>query len=229
MSEQPDVEQTTLVSAEQQTIPAEPSEAPPDSPKLNPSDIEADSDLSRPARAAQFRVQRRTQISTAIPALLLIALGIVYLIDLLSPEALALTRPLAVGIGVTALGGSLVLRFLLNGRRERGLFFIGAVILLWIGLGAASLSGDLAIEQAWPLAISAIGVGMIITYLFERSHDRGLLMPALIVILFGALILPFTLGMLPPDIMSLVALYWPVVLIILAMALLPRAIRDRTQ
>ncbi len=89
-------------------------ELPPENP--NPDDADADADLSRPARATQFRQQRRSQVSTAFPALLLIALGLLYLLN-----PVELTRPLAIGVAVLALGASLVMRFLLNGRRERGL------------------------------------------------------------------------------------------------------------
>src|SRR5260221_10762471 len=116
MSDQPDTEQPIIPPGIEESAQIESPEAPSaDGPKLNPADAEADSDLSRPARAAQFRVERRSQISTAIPALLLIALGVAYLIDLLEPDVLGLTRLIAVGAGATALGVSLVLRFLLNG------------------------------------------------------------------------------------------------------------------
>ncbi|MCC7450324.1 MAG: hypothetical protein IT324_23095 [Anaerolineae bacterium] len=208
--------------AEQPELTDTVAEAPSEVPNLNIADADADADLSRPARAAQFRTQRRSQISTAVPALLLIALGVLYL---LKPVELTYTLSLGIGIGVLAL--SLVMRFLLNARRERGLFFIGVIALLWIGLIIVVIYGGFDIGQVWPLAVSAIGLAMIVTFVFERSHDRGLLLPGLILILAGGVMLPFTFGMLSNSLLSSVALYWPALLLLAVLALLPRVIRSR--
>jgi len=208
--------------AEQPELTDTVAEAPSEVPNLNIADADADADLSRPARAAQFRTQRRSQISTAVPALLLIALGVLYL---LKPVELTYTLSLGIGIGVLAL--SLVMRFLLNARRERGLFFIGVILLFWIGLVISAIYGGFDIGQVWPLAVSAIGLAMIVTFVFERSHDRGLLLPGLILILAGGVMLPFTFGMLSNSLLSSVALYWPALLLLAVLALLPRVIRSR--
>ena len=197
---------------------------PPENSSLNPDDVDADADLSRPSRAMQFRIQRRSQVSTAIPALLLIALGVVYL---LKPGEL--TYPLAIGVGVGALGLSLAMRFLLNARRERGLFFVGIMILLWLGLAALAISGNIEIGQTWPLAVGAVGLAMLLAFVFERTHDRGLLLPGLMMIVAGGMALLFTMGALPGGLLTGVALYWPVLLLVVALAVLPRAIRDRTE
>jgi hypothetical protein len=196
---------------------------PPENPNLTPDDRDAEADLSRPSRAMQFRVQRRSQVSTALPALLLIAVGLLYL---LKPSEL--TRPLAIAAGLAALGVGLVARFLLNTRRERGLFFIGVLLLLWLGLAALAASGTIDIFQGWPLAISAVGLAMIVTFVFERTHDRGLLFPGAMLILAGGIALPFTMEMFSSSLLSNVALYWPVLFLLVALAILPRAIRDRT-
>ncbi len=196
--------------------------APTPAPNLNPDDSGADADLSRPARALQFRQQRRSQVSTAFPALLLIAVGLLYLV-----KPSELTRPLAIGVGIGALGLGLVMRFLLNARRERGLFFVGMLILLWLALAVLGATGTIDIGQGWPLAISAVGLAMIVTFVFERTHDRGLLLPGLMLMLAGALALPFTMGLLSSTLLTSVALYWPVLFLLAALALLPRAVRDR--
>jgi len=208
--------------AEQPELTDTVAEAPSEVPNLNIADADADADLSRPARAAQFRTQRRSQISTAVPALLLIALGVLYL---LKPVELTYTLSLGIGIGVLAF--SLVMRFLLNARRERGLFFIGVIVLFWLGLVVSAIYGGFDIGQVWPLAVSAIGLAMIVTFVFERSHDRGLLLPGLILILAGGVMLPFTFGMLSNSLLSSVALYWPALLLLAVLALLPRVIRSR--
>ena len=209
--------------AEQPELTDTVTEAPSEVPNLNIADADADADLSRPARAAQFRTQRRSQISTAVPAMLLIALGVLYLL-----KPAELTYSLAIGIGIGVLALSLVMRFLLNARRERGLFFIGVIVLFWLGLVVSAIYGGFDIGQVWPLAISAIGLAMIVTFVFERTHDRGLLLPGLLLILAGGAMLLFTFGILSSSVLSNVALYWPALLLLAALALLPRVIRSRT-
>src|SRR5690348_11279298 len=56
--------------------PAHRSEGAGQNASLNPDDVGADSDLVRPSRATQFRAQRRMQLSNTLPALLLIAAGV---------------------------------------------------------------------------------------------------------------------------------------------------------
>src|SRR5258708_5395326 len=92
---------------------------------LSPDDADADSDLVRPSRATQFRTQRRAQFSALFPALLLIAAGVLLLVR---PDVIV--RRLVIGGAVAGLLLSLFLRFLFNGRRERGLFFITASPLM---------------------------------------------------------------------------------------------------
>lgn len=194
----------------------------PQNASLNPDDVGADSDLVRPSRATQFRAQRRLQLSNILPALLLIAAGVLLL---LRPDAA--TRLLVIAVAVGGIALSLALRFLFNGRRERGLFFIAVMILLLTGLIGAAAKDWLDLSQFWPLFIIAPGAGMILTFIFERSHDRGLLLPGLMFIVAGGAILLFTTYFLDPEILSVVALYWPVLLLVLALAVLPSAVRDR--
>src|SRR5258708_18425400 len=95
---------------------------------LSPDDADADSDLVRQARATQFRTQRRAQFSALVPALLLIAAGVLLLVR---PDVIA--RRLVIGGALAGLLLSLFLRFLFNGRRERGLFFVTATASMFIG------------------------------------------------------------------------------------------------
>ncbi len=193
-------------------------------PNLNTDDAEAEADLSRQSRAQQFRQNRRAQVSTALPALLMIVLGAVYLI---SPAEL--TPALALGIGVGALGVSLVARFLLNARRERGLFFIGLVVLGWVGVVAALLSRDaqnVTLTQGWPLLLMVVGLAALLTFLFERNHDRGLILPGILFIVGSGVALLFTLQLVPGTTLRVVAAYWPLVFVLIALALLPRTFRE---
>src|SRR5689334_14477476 len=137
---------------------------------LSADDSGADADLPRATRAERQKQRRRTQFSTAIPALLLIALGAVALVQ---PQVLTTEITVAAVAGIALL--AVVLRFLFNARRERGLFFISMIVILTVAFLIMSYMGIIDFTVAWPVLISIPGVAMIITFVFERSHDRGLL------------------------------------------------------
>ncbi len=189
---------------------------------LNPDDADADSDLVRPARATQFRTQRRAQFSALFPALLLITAGVLLLVR---PDVIA--RRLVIGGALAGLLLSLLLRFFFNGRRERGLFFVTATSIFVIGLIGLVYFGYLDPVQGWPLLVAAPGLAMLVTLILERSHDRGLLLPGLILMVAGGTMLLFTTNILDSSVLPSIAVYWPVLLLLVALAILPRAIRDR--
>lgn len=191
---------------------------------LSADDANADADLPRLSRQEKQRARQRIRFSTAIPALVLIVGGV-----------LALVRPvlrdgvLAAGWIAVALVLSLVLRFLFQGRRERGLFFVTALIILVLGFVALTITGFIDLSEGWPVIIILPGLAMLLTFMFERSHDSSLILPALMFIVAGGVILPFTMGFLDSSVLPGIALYWPVLLLLAALAVLPRAIRDRTE
>ncbi len=195
---------------------------PQDSLNLSPDDAEADSDLARAARAPQFRQVRRAQVSMAFPALMAIAFGVLLLIN---PPTL--TSQLALGLGTGAVGIGLVARFLFNARRERGLFFLGIMILLMIGLAVVVIARTLPFSEVWPLLIMALGLALLLTFLFERNHERGLILPGVMLIVAGASALAVTLRFLPTDGLAIVAANWPLAFILIAVLLLPRAFGGR--
>jgi hypothetical protein len=191
---------------------------------LSADDAGADADLPRASRAEKQKIRRRTQLSTALPALLLIVAGIFALVrpDQVSGEILAVEV-----LGLIAV--MLLLRFLFNSRRERGLFFLTITAVLIGGFAGMVAAGAIDITLGWPLLVMVPGIALIFTFLFERSHERGLLLPALIFIVAGLVLLPFSLGYLDSAILDGVRFYWPVLLVVLALALLPRAVRDRAE
>ncbi len=202
---------------------------PPDGdipPIAASTDPEARADMPRGARAAQFRQSQRLQISIAVPALALIALGVVYLF---APVWLTPALSIVGAVGVLSL--SLLARFWLNARRERGLCFLGLVLLLWAGLLAAIIGRGLAIAQLWPVLIIALGLAALCTFLFERGHERGLILPGVALILAGGVALAALSPDAPPlgSLTALVTAYWPLLPIVLAVLLLPLAFIRRVQ
>lgn len=192
-----------------------------------PDDADADADIARPSRVMQYRVQRRSQFSMALPALLLIGIGALFLIHLLTPESQLLTPTTALGAVVGALSLGLLFRFLINGRREIGVFLIGMVLLLWMALAAAGILGALDLTTMWPLAICALGVALLLMLLFVR--ERGIVLPALALIIVGVVVLMFTNGNITADVITTVAQYWPLLLIVFAVIFLPSAFRSRVR
>jgi uncharacterized membrane protein (DUF485 family) len=193
------------------------------------ADADAASDLARAPRMSQYRSQRRRFTSMFITALLMIALGVLYLSVTLTPELGSLPPVVMMGITAAAVALSLIGRFVFNGRRERGLFALGALILLWIGLLALIVNGNLSIGQGWPLALAAVGAALLLTFVFERNHERGLLLPGFALIVAGIIAVPFGVGLIPREITATLALLWPLLLIIPALALVPLAFRIRAE
>src|SRR5260221_5544394 len=85
----------------------------PSNVSLSADDANAEADLPRPSRAEKHRARRRTQLSTVIPALLLIAGGVLALV-----RPGLITPPLALGVTFSAVTITLILRFLIHSRKE---------------------------------------------------------------------------------------------------------------
>ena len=221
MSENDQIEQDELI----QRVVAETASDQPEEISPEMDDQDADSDIARPSRVMQYRVQRRAQYSMTLPALLLIAIGGLYVAGLVAPESIQLTplMALAAAIGAVALG--LLARFLINGRKETGVLFISLVLVLWIALGALAVTGLIDMLVNWPMAISAVGVAIIVMMAFIR--ERGLLLPGLALIVAGVTLLMFMTGTVDVASVAQIAQYWPVLLILVALVFLPSAFRSR--
>jgi hypothetical protein len=193
------------------------------------ADADAASDLARVPRMSQYRSQRRRFTSMFITALLMIALGALYLSVTLTPELGTLPPLIMIGITTTAVALSFIGRFVFNGRRERGLFALGTLILMWTALLALVVNGNLSVGQGWPLALAAVGAALLLTFIFERNHERGLLLPGFALIVAGIVAMPFGVGLVPREILATLALLWPLLLLIPALALVPLAFRIRAE
>jgi hypothetical protein len=189
------------------------------------ADSNADADLPRGARAQQFRQSRRLQVSSAFPALAMISIG-----ALLIVSPLWLTPAIVFGLVIAAMGVSLLARFWLNGRRERGLCFLGLSILLWSAFLTAVVARGLLLDRIWPILIMALGLALLCTFLFERIHERSVILPGIALIIAGGIALMFTWPLLSGawlDSVQSLLVYWPIAAIVLAILLIPRAFSRR--
>lgn len=198
-----------------------------ESAALRASDANAESDLARPARLTQFRSRRRAHFSLIVPALLLIGYGALLLSETLTPEVQDYPPLLLLGAGVGALGLALLARFFVNGRRERGLFIIGATLLGWLALTALTAEGQLTSAQLWTFGIIVMGVALLLSYLFGRGREGGIVLVAMALIVAGAVAIPVAEGLLSVELLISLERLAPLLLILAALIWLPRALRER--
>jgi uncharacterized membrane protein len=164
---------------------------------------------------------------TAFPfALGLITLGGLLLLES-QIENFEVTLPMAGLILVAALVLTNLFRFFVSGRRERGLFFL-ALFTLSLGavLALMSIAGEtFEADHWWPLVFIGSAGALILTFLAEREHERGLLGLAVLLLVAGGVALAVTLEVIPQDAVDTIADYFPLVIAFIGVTLIPLALR----
>lgn len=183
----------------------------------------------RPPRAQSFRRRLRHQIGMLPLALLLIALG-AYLLarehdlaDVPDLSTLALAELTILGVGFT-----FIFHALLFGRRERGLLFLGLYVWITAGvIGVIAYGIDLQPDarEWWPALLWSLGLTLLVTFLLERAHDARLVLLAVLVTVAGGAAYWVTSGEADAQLLDDVADYWPLLLAVLGVGLLPAAFR----
>ncbi len=169
---------------------------------------------------------KRGQLSSVIPALLLIAAGVWLTFNLTTGQGLPNAGWL-LGLGGGALGLMLLGRWLASGRWARGALFFGLALLLVSSLFIAFTQFNLlALAQGWPLLVSAIGLAAMLTSGLAQPRDGRLLLPGLTLLVGGVAGLVVTLNLLDAAILSTAATAWPLALVGLVIIwLLPLIVR----
>ncbi len=176
----------------------------------------------------RVRQKRSSRLAVFPLALGLIGVGILLLVE---EHVEDVELSVGVGAGIVILLGTLVLtnmfRFFLSGRRERGLFFLAVVMLMWGGVFALSSlnSETFPIVEFWPLTLAGVGVAFFFTFLFERSHQAGLIFPGILLLFISGLAFAVTLDVISQPILDAVADYWPLALTFIGITLLPAALQ----
>lgn len=165
--------------------------------------------------------------------LLPLALGFIGVGSLLLADRFADNFKMESGVAVVLLIASLMLtyifRFFSSGRRERGLFFIAMVLLGWgtlFGLNVIT-DGEFSLDRFWPLFVSSVGVAFILTFMFERTHQIGLLFPAILLIYSSGIAVLTTQDIISPQVQDAVVNYGALVVAFIGLTLIPTAIQDR--
>jgi hypothetical protein len=157
----------------------------------------------------------------AIWALGAIVLGILFLI-----ASNALSGLQALAIVISAISGGLLARFILNGRREPGLALIGFASLFLLVCCAIVANGLVTLPQGWPLFVGAVGLALTAVFIFTAPRDRGVFLAGVTLIWASGVALAFTLDFFSWRFLAGFAVFWPIVLLVPIVLLLPRIFRS---
>lgn len=191
-----------------------------------------DMERLRQPRAQNFRRRIRNQISMLPLALFLLALGGFLLAREQDVDGLPdLSNQEITGVAVLVTAFTLVFRSIVFGRRERGLLFIGAWVLLTVG-GAVlvhyGIDDQADAAEWWPVVLVSLGATLLFTYLIERTHDSRLVLLSLMALVAGGVAFWITNGGVGEQTLDKVADYWPLLLSIAGIGLLPFVFRRQT-
>lgn len=191
-----------------------------------------DEDRLRQPRAQTFRQRWRMQLGLLPLALFLIALGVYLLARAQDIGDLPAFADVEIGAGaLLVVAFTFVFHALLSGRRERGLLFLG----LWVWVTAGALVGliefvepEPAAGEWWPLLLAALAATLLATFLLERTHDARLLLLASVIAVAAATAYWVTSGEFDDNLLDDAADYWPLLVSVLGIGLVPLVFRRRT-
>ncbi len=196
-----------------------------------PSPLTEQERLRQP-RAQTFRRGLRNQIGMLPLALYGLALGAYLIARRRDVEGLPdLSRQAEIGISVLALAFTAVFHALLSGRRERGLLFFGVYVGVTAAVGAGIVYGldeVLDMREWWPLLVWSLGLALVITALIERTHDPRLLLLGTLSLVAGLAAYGMSSEGIHGEWIDRAADYWPILLAIVGLGLLPSAFRSRS-
>lgn len=230
-----------------ETYPLNPQQATEDIVEGQPVEDEDETELAPPQPASapsttrdtvqeirSERVRQRGANRFAIlpMALACIGLGTLLLaqnyVDDLSGLNISSSAASVVLIGALVL--TYIFRFFTSGRRERGLFFLAIVILTWGSVLALSIIDDerYPITEFWPLFFAGVGIAFFLTFLFERSHQVGLVFPGVILLFASGVAFLITQNVVGEEVQSVVEDYWPLLIAFIGLTILPSALQDES-
>lgn len=193
--------------------------------------VDSEEDRLRQPRAGRFRRAVRNQLGMLPLALLLLGMGGFLLARGQKVERLPDVDDQALAIvAVLTVGFTAVFHALLSGRRERGLLFVGLWVLVTAGLIAGLLyfvESDPDVGQWWPLVLWSTALTLLLTYLVERTHDARLVLLAVVTLVAGITAYLVSSGEISDDTLDTAADYWPLVLAVIGVGLLPLVFRRR--
>lgn len=170
---------------------------------------------------------KRGHLGSLVPGLLLIGIG--GWLTLTTTAGTPLDPMLMAAVGIGAVIVTLLAQWLGTGRWGRGYLFFALVLLFATGFIAFSIQpGGLSLMRGWPLLVLALGVAIILSGLLSRPASRKLVAPGVLLVVAGLLGTITLNNVLPPQILTTAATWWPAVVVALALIwLLPLVFRRR--
>lgn len=193
----------------------------------------SDDEQVRMLRAQRFRRGLRNQIGMLPLALYLLALGGYLLARRQGVDGLPQYTDAALGLSAAlALSFTLVFHALIEGRRERGLLFVGAWV--WAVAGGAALvvyglDESLDLRRWWPIGVWAASPALVLTYLIERAHDGRLVLLGGMALAGGSAAYAVSSEWISAERLEQIGSYGPLLLVVLGIGLLPLAVRRHTE
>lgn len=191
-----------------------------------------DEERLRQPRAQLFRRRLRDQINMLPLALYLLVLGAYLIARQQDVEGLPDLSTLMIGeISALALAFTAIFRSLLSGRQERGLLLIG--VWGWVTAGMVYLLVYVVdrhpdAREWWPLLVWSLGVSFVLIYPVERTHDARLIWLGIVTLAAGGIAYAITSDRLDEQSLEDAVDYWPLLLAVAGVGLLPLAFRRRT-
>lgn len=203
--------------------------SPPDESATDTLETLDDDERLRGPRAQSFRRRRRNRIAFLPLALYLIGIG-AFLIAR-EQDVANLPNPSVLELGVlSVLAGAFTMIFhaVLFNRHERGLLFTGLWLGVTVGLIAALIylveDQPNAVEW-WPLLVGAVGITLIVNYVIEPTHDARLIWVAVMCLLATGIAYGFTSDRIDEEAFSALADYWPLLISVIGIGLVPLVFR----
>ncbi len=190
-----------------------------------------DEDRLRQPRAQTFRRRLRNQVGMLPLALFLLALGGYLIARKQDTGGLPDFSTLALAeFSVLAVGFTTIFHALLSGRRERGLLFVGLwiwVTAVMLGVVVYGIDEHPDAAEWWPLLLWSLALTLLVTYVIERTHDARLLLLSVLVLVAGATAYWVTSDRIADQWLTTASDYWPLLLSVVGIGLLPLAFRRR--
>ncbi len=232
VAQEPDVEESEIeAEVEELAEEREPLYPLPADEESAPSPLSEQERVRQP-RAQSFRRGLRNQVGMLPLALYGLALGVYLVARGQDVSGLRdISRQAVLGISVLALAFTAIFHALLSGRRERGLLFVGIYVWVTAGVGAGIVYGfdrTLDMQEWWPLLVWSLGLALVITALIERTHDARLLLFGTFALVVGLAAYGVSSGQIHGEWFDRAADYWPVLLALAGLGLLPSAFRGRS-
>ncbi len=169
---------------------------------------------------------KRGGLASVVPGLVLIALGVWLTFSYTTqnvPSGDVLAAALTGGAALIFLS-----RWLASGRWSQGALFFALTLLLAGGVVLTSAAFPDGLADAWPLLAAASGVAIMLAGLLSRPAERRLFFPGLALVVAGGVGLLVMLGTVPADVLTALAAWWPLPLVVvIVLLILPRFNRQR--